>query len=336
MPNQSLTCFPYATGMSKELRNNDWISIQKLPAIVCLHVFTTITLLWRSGLSLDVSKLSIQIPISILVIYTLSYRLKHRFWIYSRYYLEDVTGFALISASGAVNAYALAKMSSGYTDHILDLADHILGLDWVAAYRLVATHMTARIILSYAYDTIRITPVILLTILAVTGNRHHSRNFVFLFGVTLYITVWVSFFFPCASTLQHYFPGGGAPFLTALGYEQFKTIEAMRRETLSSIDLQNLIGLVNFPSFHAASAILITWGSWPVRFARWPMLLVNLAMIIATPIEGNHYFVDVIAGTTLPIIIILLFKNRSRIVGKYKILARLGAPPFTGQRSSPA
>ena len=41
---------------------------------------------------------------------------------------------------------------------------------------------------------------------------------------------------------------------------------------------------------------LYIWAFWSVRAARFPALLVNALLIAATPIDGGHYFVDVIAG----------------------------------------
>ena len=48
--------------------------------------------------------------------------------------------------------------------------------------------------------------------------------------------------------------------------------------------------------FHTAAAILSAWALWPVRYIRPLAVVVNGLMILSTPISGQHYFVDVVAG----------------------------------------
>jgi membrane-associated phospholipid phosphatase len=65
---------------------------------------------------------------------------------------------------------------------------------------------------------------------------------------------------------------------------------------LRVLDLFHLNGVLTFPSFHAASAILYAWGAWPIRWLRPFSLLGNGAMLLSTPIGGGHFLVDVLAG----------------------------------------
>jgi membrane-associated phospholipid phosphatase len=54
--------------------------------------------------------------------------------------------------------------------------------------------------------------------------------------------------------------------------------------------------VITFPSLHAALAMIITAAVWPVRFLRWPIVVLNAAMLVATPVDGAHYLIDVLAG----------------------------------------
>ena len=38
---------------------------------------------------------------------------------------------------------------------------------------------------------------------------------------------------------------------------------------------------------------------WPIARLRWPVLILNNAMLVATPIDGAHYLVDVLAGVVI-------------------------------------
>jgi membrane-associated phospholipid phosphatase len=57
-----------------------------------------------------------------------------------------------------------------------------------------------------------------------------------------------------------------------------------------------VIGMVSFPSFHAASAAIYAWAMWPIRSVRWVFLILNAALIFSTMPEGDHYLTDVIGG----------------------------------------
>jgi membrane-associated phospholipid phosphatase len=84
-------------------------------------------------------------------------------------------------------------------------------------------------------------------------------------------------------------------------YTHVPTLEALRAGTLHSIKLDNLEGLVTFPSFHTAGALMFIWALRTVPFVRWPAIALNIALIAATPIDGAHYFVDLVGGAAVAI-----------------------------------
>ena len=59
------------------------------------------------------------------------------------------------------------------------------------------------------------------------------------------------------------------------------------------------LGIVSFPSFHTAMAILFAvahrdiWWSFPI------FLILNVLMLITIPYSGNHYLIDVIGGAVI-------------------------------------
>ena len=77
--------------------------------------------------------------------------------------------------------------------------------------------------------------------------------------------------------------------------DQLRDLPPTRDGMLRHLDLLDLGGIVTFPSFHAASAMLYAWALWPLRWMRPIALLVNGTMLAATPLNGGHYFIDVIA-----------------------------------------
>jgi membrane-associated phospholipid phosphatase len=68
------------------------------------------------------------------------------------------------------------------------------------------------------------------------------------------------------------------------------------RTSAPRVQLDHLMGVITFPSFHAAAALLFIWGLWRVAVVRWLSLFLNGIMLVATPVFGGHYFADVAAG----------------------------------------
>ncbi len=55
-------------------------------------------------------------------------------------------------------------------------------------------------------------------------------------------------------------------------------------------------GLIGFPSYHAVLALLVVWYARKLAVIRWIALALNAVVLVATPIQGGHHVVDVLAG----------------------------------------
>jgi membrane-associated phospholipid phosphatase len=82
-------------------------------------------------------------------------------------------------------------------------------------------------------------------------------------------------------------------------YTPEATMEALRAGTMRSVALNQLEGLISFPSFHTAAALIFIWTLHTVRYVSWAGIPLNLALIVATPTVGAHYFIDVVGGVVV-------------------------------------
>jgi membrane-associated phospholipid phosphatase len=82
-------------------------------------------------------------------------------------------------------------------------------------------------------------------------------------------------------------------------YEHIRHLEAMRTGARFLIREDSLEGLITFPSFHTVCGLLFIWALYPLRQLRWWVVGLNAAMILSTPIEGAHYFIDLIGATVV-------------------------------------
>ena len=77
------------------------------------------------------------------------------------------------------------------------------------------------------------------------------------------------------------------------------TMKGARDGTLTTLGGDSLTGIITFPSFHAAGAVILAWGWRGMRGLAWPGLILNLLMILSALIGGGHYLVDLVAGAAV-------------------------------------
>ena len=71
---------------------------------------------------------------------------------------------------------------------------------------------------------------------------------------------------------------------------------ALRAGEFPVVSMSNLEGLITFPSFHTTWALLVAYAFRHYRWFFLPMVLLNLAVVVATMTTGWHYAADVLGG----------------------------------------
>lgn len=220
-------------------------------------------------------------------------------WLHRFFETTELIGltslFCLLTCFGT---YAVAATTTGLADPALARADAALGFDWPSLYQIIAASHWLSIAGKAAYAMIFTLPVIVLLSLGLTGHARAGRRFALAFGIALTVSLVLFALFPAGGPIG-YFAVDTRAMPTLTTDEQRQIILALRSNGHRFIDLDDLHGLVSFPSVHAASAVLFAWGCRPLKALFWPMASLNAAMLLATPIEGNHYLVDVLAGIVI-------------------------------------
>ena len=211
------------------------------------------------------------------------------------WFAEYATAFMLIGLLGAVGSYPVSAMSRGFYDPALQAIDEALHFDWLAWYALVCEHPLLQVAGRVAYEAIYATPAIILAYFAWTGRRREAHTMLATFWVAASITLATFYFMPAIGPFA-YLWHGAIPYMPASELWQPELIPAMRHHAMHVIDLGELRGLVSAPSFHTAAAVLYILIAWPYRLLRLPVLAINVAMLLSTPVEGTHYLADMLAG----------------------------------------
>lgn len=216
----------------------------------------------------------------------------------------EIMAFSLpFAKSGAVLSYLAVTTNFRLVDAPLAAMDKCLGFDWLSYHRWVGAHPNYHRAIRFAYASMVNQIWLIAAFLSFTGRLSRLRAFLQLSSVTLLVAILVSLFFPAASAAKYF------QAQTHVGVPGFSQFEPLRAGTLTTIDLNAMQGLVSMPSFHTIMAILFCWA---VRRTPAALVLIplNIALVLATPTEGGHYLVDVIAGAVVAFCAIAVLDRR--------------------------
>lgn len=212
--------------------------------------------------------------------------------------LDGLAQVIAFSACAAALSYAVASTGGPLWDATFYAWDQRLGLDWRAYLAFVDGHPRLGLVLSLAYRSLILQTMLAVILLGFSGRLRALQDFVLAFAIAGTVTVLISALTPAMANFEFLglSPADFPQLEPAAADVHVADLTGLRDGTLRTISLDRVEGIITFPSFHAALGGLYIWAFWSVRAARFPALLVNALLIAATPIDGGHYFVDVIAG----------------------------------------
>lgn len=221
----------------------------------------------------------------------------------------------------AVLHYLTATWALPLADARLARAEAALGFDWPAYLAALQAHPRLAWWLALAYHTSG--PQVGLTVIALSATLRVGRlwAYVRLFAVLLLAVVLIAALVPAAGPFVQYglatVPDGSIETLGALWH--LDALAHLRAGTLRTLALEDIRGLVTFPSFHVCLAVLTAWALAPIRVLGPLAIALNAVIIVATLGAGGHYLPDLLAGFVLSVTVIggagLLRGRRARAPG---------------------
>jgi membrane-associated phospholipid phosphatase len=211
----------------------------------------------------------------------------------------------LFSVVGSILSYLLARSSVPLQDSALAGSDRALGLDWIGYAHFVDAHTWLVRAYRVAYSSL--IPQTIVVILALGFGRmlDDLRQFVLAAILTGTASVLIAAQFPALGAFAHYGlkPTDFSHVWQATGLADLRDFLAVRSGRLTVLDLRKMQGIVTFPSYHAALALVALRAFWKsgLRWLRWSGTALAAVTIAATPIDGGHYFVDVIGGLAIAV-----------------------------------
>ena len=217
------------------------------------------------------------------------------------------TSFLVVFSAGfSLFNYFLLTVAGPRIDDVLAAVDRAMGIDWPQMMVFAAAHPTLNIVLHVAYQSVLPQVAVLVVCLGCSGKRDAIAPFCLALaigaGVTMLIwTLWPSF---GAFSVYELKPEVARRLTLALDGNYARALVNLLEKGPGRISPHDVKGLIGFPSFHLAMAILIVWYSRTLSALRVPAVLLNFLVLIATPIQGGHHVIDLIAGFAVAVLAI--------------------------------
>ncbi|MGY4286176.1 membrane-associated phospholipid phosphatase [Bradyrhizobium sp. LM2.7] len=216
------------------------------------------------------------------------------------------------TAVSCVLIYLTVASNFPLIDRYLSGADAAVGFDWLAFFNWVQDHPNIKGVLGLAYASGIAQIATLLIVLNVLGMLERTAEFVWLYILTLLIVIPIAWLYPAESAWVHY---GVTDRVDAYHLADFS---ALRAGKMSEIALARANGLVTFPSFHTALGLILIYATRGIQFLFPLSLGLNALMIVSTLTAGGHYFVDVIGGTAVVPLAVIIFGWVKRKSAKHR------------------
>jgi len=196
-------------------------------------------------------------------------------------------------AAAAVVSYVATVTDRPLADAEFAAADRALGFDWPAWLAWVEARPALKFVFHIAYLSATPQLIGIAIYVALAGETGRSSDYVWTIMLSLLVIVPISMLWPAGGAWVQYGLTEGA------NLAQIRDFMALRGGTMRELDLAQLEGLINFPSFHATLGVLFMYA---LRGRGWlctASVALNVVMILSVLSEGGHYLVDVISGAAI-------------------------------------
>jgi len=226
---------------------------------------------------------------------------------YSRlpFVLGTTAQLGLITALTTPVIYIAAAANLPMQDANLANLDRMLGFDWPAYFHFIYDRPALVPFAIFSYAMIGWPMFGVPIVLGATRHYRRLQQFSLACMLALITTTIISTLLPAIGTFHEYgIAFDPLKFNPGNYLIQVHDLPLLRDGSLRVLDLMKLGGIITFPSFHAAAAVLYLWALWSVWWMRPVALIANIGMLLATPMVGGHYFVDVFAGIGVAVLAI--------------------------------
>lgn len=215
-----------------------------------------------------------------------------------------------------------------WADAMLSQLDGMIGFDWHAYIRWLDGQRWLLSIMNWTYTGLNGYSIFFFLLLALFPDRRAACfEFIALFVVSASLCMTLGMFFPAQAAMVYYAPdlSGFQHVHDSVGTYHISSLNMLREAPAPVLALDNLPGLVTFPSFHTAMGVVLIYACRRSLLLLVPSLGINLSMIAATPLYGSHYGIDILAGIAAALVTIAIVRRlEKRAPGAPDWVSQLG------------
>jgi len=203
---------------------------------------------------------------------------------------------------GVIFTYLMAGSRLPLFDEHFARFDAAIGFDWPRWHRFLASVPYVNTLLNMAYSSLLLQIVLSVMYFSHIGQSRRNAELLWNAFISLLLTGVLSAIFPALGAF-HYFQTD-LPQAVHLPH-----LFALRDGSVRVFPLNQMQGIIAFPSFHTVMAILFTYafrgrGVWFLLIG-----LLNILMLLSTPTFGGHYLADMVSGAMVAGLAIYLVRR---------------------------
>ncbi|MFO1184598.1 MAG: phosphatase PAP2 family protein [Bauldia sp.] len=249
-----------------------------------------------------------------------------------RFYLmmRETAWLLLFSPVAALLSNVLITLNFPGMDDWLTAFDRMIGFDWGSYYAFFTGRPLVGFVAALIYISVLPQLAIAIIVLSMMGRGERAKELSMAAMLGVLLAIVISTLLPASGALAYFRPDESLlahrP-IVDLDYKQ--AYFDLRAGLITHFDFYDLRGLIAFPSYHAVLSILISLSFRGVPKVFWPILILNIAAILTTPVEGGHDLASSIGGTLVGIASLL-----AAIIWRRDLNRRADRPATGAERPS--
>ena len=210
---------------------------------------------------------------------------------------------AILSSIVVMGIFSYLTVISGrpLIDAQLVAMDHALGLDWPTAYNWVVAHPLIYKGLFVIYCSLVPQLLVLVFVLNSSGRFERCWETLWLYMIASIMTLPFSALWPAAGAFGYFHIHNGEPYVNAC--------LALRDGTFKTFGTGPILGVIQFPSLHAAATVILPYAARGLKYSFIFFLILNILMLASTPFIGGHHFSDLWGGIALAVVTIFIVRK---------------------------
>ena len=235
------------------------------------------------------------------------------------------------SAAASLLNYILLTVAGPRIDLLLAAIDRGAGFDWVQVMTVMSQpHPALNKVLFLAYATTLPQIAILVIVLSLSGRHQEVYRFCLAVAVGAIVAIGIWATVPSLGAKSMYALPASMEHRMALHVttDYGRALVSLLHNGPGYITPKDVRGLIAFPSYHVVLAGLLIWYARSIVWLRWPVLILNLVVLISAPVQGGHHLIDIFGGVAVAIISVLLVRRTEAMTLPSLAAMAPGIPTF--------